>query len=260
MRLRKIREDHAGITLEGAAKLTGMSDTTLFRMETGKRRITTEEVAMVTTAYGVSWEERQEIIEFVRSGDSGGWWEKPLPGVPEEMGLLASYEHEALTLTDWSVMLIPGLLQVEPYARAVLACDAVTQEDVDVRWKARKRRQRVLGTKDYTAFIYEAALRMPFGGRQVHRQQLKHLYGARDRGIGLRVLRANRPVSVLSHSWLYLTFSSVSPVVNVETLGGAVYLQDDRVDPYTRRLRVLHELALSVSETQTMLGLLLKEI
>jgi transcriptional regulator with XRE-family HTH domain len=260
MRLRKIREDRARISLEAAARITGISDSTLYRMETGKRRISTEEVAMVTTAYGVSLDERQEIIQFVKSGDPGGWWEKPLPGVPEEMGTLASYESEALTLTDWAVMLIPGLLQVESYARALLASDGVGREDADLRWIARKRRQRILGTKDYTAFIYETALRLPFGGRQVHREQLKHLYGARDRGIGLRVLRADQAVSLLSHSWLYMTFPNVSPVVNVEMLSGGVYLQDDRVDPYTGRLRMLDTLALSVSETQTMLGQALKEM
>jgi transcriptional regulator with XRE-family HTH domain len=247
-------------TLEELAAGCGISESTLHRMETGKRRISTEEVAMITTALQVPASVRQELIEFVVSGDKGGWWERPLPGVPQEMGLLASYEAEANSLTDWSVMLVPGLLQIEPYARAYMLLDGVPSEEADLRWVARKRRQEILGRIDYTAFIYEGALRVPFGGRDIHRQQIRHLMGAPDRGVSVRVVRERQPVSSLSHSWLYMTFPSVPPVVNVEVTGGGFYLQDDRAEPFTRQVEILNDVALSGSETRTTLLGVLKEI
>jgi len=47
--------------------------------------------------------QRQELIEAARAGDVSGWWDLNLPGVPMEMGTLASYEADAFRLTDWSV-------------------------------------------------------------------------------------------------------------------------------------------------------------
>jgi transcriptional regulator with XRE-family HTH domain len=259
MRLRGLRQTRAKLNLETAAKVAGLSPAMLCRIETGKRRVSSEEVAVIATAYRIPAEERKELIEFVKSGDTGGWWERPLPGVPQEMGVLASYAAEATSLTDWAVMLIPGLLQVESYARAVMRTDGVPPDDADLRWVARKRRQEILGKIDYTAFVYEAALHTPFGGPQVHKAQIKHLAGARDRGVALRVLRA-RPLSLLFHSWHYMTFANIPPVVNVEVLGGGFYLQDDRVELYARRLNQLHDLALSSVESQAMLQALLKEM
>jgi transcriptional regulator with XRE-family HTH domain len=260
MRLRALRESRTNLSLEAAAKVIGLSSAVLSRIETGKRHISSEEVAMITTAYRLPVDERQDLIEFVKSGDSGGWWERPLPGVPQEMGLLASYASEANGLIDWSLMLVPGLLQVEHYARALWMADGVSPEDADLRWVARKRRQEILGRIDYIAFLYEAALHVPFGGSQVHREQIRHLLEARDRGVSVRVVRERQPIGVLSHSWLYMTFPSVGPVVNVEVYGGGIYLQDDRVEPYTQRLDMLRDRALSSSESRAMLRSGLKGI
>ncbi|MGB3443979.1 MAG: helix-turn-helix transcriptional regulator [Actinophytocola sp.] len=259
IRLRTLR-DARQMTLEQLAVGCGLSESTLHRIETGKRRISTEEVAMITTALMVPIAERQELIDFVVSGDKGGWWERPLPGVPKEMGLLASYEAEANGLTDWSVLLVPGLLQIEPYARAFMLTDGVPAEEADLRWVARKRRQEILGTIDYTAFIYEGALHVPFGGPEVHGQQIRHLMAASDRGIAVRVVREHLPISALSHSWLYMTFPSVPPVVNVDVTGGGVYLQGDRSEPFTRQVAILNGVALSASETRATLRGVLKEI
>ncbi|GAB3438862.1 helix-turn-helix domain-containing protein [Actinophytocola sediminis] len=261
MRLRELRTSHPKLSLEAAARVAEVSPAMLSRMETGKRHISPEEVAMITTAYRVPVAQRRELIEFVKSGDAGGWWERPLPGVPQEMGLLASYANEATSLTDWSVMLIPGLLQVESYARAVWLADGVSPDDADLRWVARRRRQEIVGRIDYTAFVHERALRIPIGGAEVHREQLEHLVGARDRGVSLRVVeRRQRIGGMLSHSWHYMSFPSATPVVNVEVYGGGFYLQDDRAEPYTHRLKRLGDIALSSTASRTIIQAVLKEV
>lgn len=259
-RLRAIRRQRTDLSLEGAAALLGWSPSTLSRTENGIREITSEEVATIVTAYRLPAAERAEIIEDARADNSAGWWDRPLPGVPEEMGVLASYAAEANSLTDWAVALVPGLLQIEPYATALWLSDGVSEEDAQLRWVARKRRQKILGNVDYTAFIHEMALYIPFGGQDVHRQQLKHLVGARDRGIAVRIVPRRLPLAVLSHSWLYMTFPNTPPVVNVEVAGGGVYLFDDQAKLYTARLNLLNQLALSSQESTTLLQSLAKEI
>lgn len=177
-RLRAIRRQRTDLSLEAAAELLGWSPSTLSRTENGIREISSEEVASIVTAYKLPAAERAEIIQDARADNTAGWWDSPLPGVPEEMGVLASYAAEADSLTNWAVMLIPGLLRIEPYAMAMWRSDGLGEKDAHVRWVARRRRQKILGNVDYTAFIHEAALHMPLGGPNTLRDQLKHLVGA----------------------------------------------------------------------------------
>ncbi|MFL6121771.1 helix-turn-helix domain-containing protein [Actinophytocola sp.] len=259
-RLRAIRKERTELSLEAAARLLGWSAATLSRTENGTRDITSEEVATMVTAYQLPPPDRDAIIQDARSVDSSGWWDRPLPGVPEEMGVLASYAAEANGLTSWAVALVPGLLQVEAYAMGLMLSDGITEEDAQLRWLARRRRQQILGAIDYTAYICETALRIPFGGRKAHCEQLEHLLGAPERGISVRILPDRRPHGLLSHSWLYMTFPSISPVVNVEVAEGGVYLLNEQARHYTAKLELLARVALSNLESSTVLTSIMREV
>jgi len=214
---------------------------------------------MILTAYRIPSAEREDVIAEARAENSSGWWDRPLPGVPTEMGTLASYEADANRMTDWSATLVPGLLQVEDYAMSLMLSQEVPQDVAELRWLARRRRQKILGTMDYAAYISETALRTPFGGPAVHRKQIRHLLDTRDRGIPVRILPEYLPVGLISHSWLYMTFPHATPVVNVEVYWGGVYLHDEQAEPYTRMVCKLDRIALPADESQTMLRSILKE-
>jgi transcriptional regulator with XRE-family HTH domain len=258
-RLRAIRKERTKLSLEAAAQTLGWGLATMSRIENGRRHISTEDVATILTAYRIPARERETVIAEARAENASGWWDRPLPGVPSEMGTLASYEAEANSLTDWAVSLVPGLLQTEDYAMAVMLSQDWPVDIAELRWVARRRRQKILGTLDYTAYISETALRTPFGGSEGHPKQLKHLLTARDRGIAVRVVPEHLPVGLISHSWLYMTFPNTSPVVNVEIAGGGVYLHDDQAEPYATLIAKLDHIALSTRESQTRLRAILKE-
>lgn len=229
------------------------------RIENGRRHISTEDIAVILGVYQIPAVEREEVIAEAKAENSSGWWERPLPGVPSEVGTLASYAADANSLTDWSVSLVPGLLQTEAYAMALMSSDDVPVEIAELRWVARRRRQQILGTLDYAAFISETALRTPFGGPNAHRAQILHLLDARVRGIPVRVVREHLPVGVISHSWLYMTFRHAPPVVNVEVAESGVYLHDDQAAPYSKVMKLLDRIALSVADSQTMFRSMVKE-
>jgi hypothetical protein len=229
------------------------------RTENGQRHITTEEVAMILTAYRIPSAEREDVIAEAKAENASGWWDRPLPGVPSEMGTLASYANDADSLTDWAVSLVPGLLQTEEYAMALMQSGNVPPDIAELRWLARRRRQKILGTVDYAAYISETALRTPFGGSEGHKKQIKHLLDARDRGIPVRVVPAHLPVGLIHHSWLYMTFPNTTPVVNIEVAGGGVYLHDEQAAPYAKVLAKLDHVALPTRESQTRLRTILKE-
>lgn len=229
------------------------------RIENGQRHISTEDVAMILIAYRIPSAEREDVIAEARAENASGWWDRPLPGVPTEMGTLASYAADANSLTNWAVSLVPGLLQTEDYAMALILSEDVPQDVAELRWLARRRRQKILGAVDYAAYICETALRIPFGGPEGHRKQIRHLLDARDRGISVRVVPDHLPLGLISHSWLYMTFPHATPVVNVEVAEGGVYLHDDQAEPYAKVLAKLDHIALSAAESQTRLRAILKE-
>lgn len=259
-RLRAIRKEQTKLSLEQAAALAQWSPSTMSRIETGKRHISSEDVATLSTIYRLPLAQRQELVESARAGSGSGWWDLPLPGVPMDMGAIASYEADAIRLTDWSVNLVPGLLQTYRYAVGLMRSGGVTADVIEARWMARLRRQQILGNLDYYAFIGEAALRTPFGGRDALREQLLVLHKARGRGIPVRVLREHQPSFLVTHSWLLMEFPNTGPVVNVEATEGSLFLHDDVAGTYVDLVGLLDRLALSTSASQALIEKIHEEL
>ncbi|MCG8917342.1 helix-turn-helix domain-containing protein [Actinokineospora sp. PR83] len=251
--LKAVRLEQTSLNLEAAAQAIGWSAATLSRTENGKRHITSEDVAMVLTTYRVPMAQREELIESARSGVQAGWWSRPLPGVLPDVGTLASYEASANAITNWSLSFIPGLLQTERYATGLMTDDRAEPQDVEMRWLARLRRQEVLPTVDYVAFLHESALHMSFGGVDAFREQLGHLAQASTRGHAVRIVRGRVPHQLLLHPWLLLHFPDAPPVLHVELNGSSVYLHDDEVDSYENMRSMLDRMALSTAESRSMI-------
>ncbi|MDL4772741.1 helix-turn-helix domain-containing protein [Actinomadura xylanilytica] len=95
------------------------------------------------------------------------------PGFPQFIEL----EDEATSVRAYVVQVIPGLLQAESYARAVMSAGQ-TPEALDEIVAARMERKPILTRVPLTQFqfvINEAALRVPVGGDEVMREQIQRL-------------------------------------------------------------------------------------
>ncbi|MGW3164150.1 helix-turn-helix domain-containing protein [Streptomyces sp. NPDC001142] len=92
----------------------------------------------------------------------------------------ALIEAEAMSRFSYDPLLVPGLLQTEPYARALFAshCPPLSADVIDQHTEARLSRQKLL-TRDPMAelsfIIGEEALRNPVGGAALMRGQWQHL-------------------------------------------------------------------------------------
>ncbi|MGA2829215.1 MAG: helix-turn-helix transcriptional regulator [Streptosporangiaceae bacterium] len=96
-------------------------------------------------------------------------------------------EHEAHArrLRSFELVVVPGLLQTETYARAVLRTRVgATEEELDETVAARMERQRILD-RDHPPELWvlldEAVLRRPVGGAEVMAKQLEFLAAAARR-------------------------------------------------------------------------------
>lgn len=256
--LKSIREQQTSLSLEAAASLMQWSSATMSRIENGKRHISAEEVAIILAVYKIPAEQRDAVIKRAKAIDEPGWWSRPLPGVPDDTGALASYEAEAHRITDWSINLIPGLLQTYEYAMDYLLNDGIPEEDAETRWMARLRRQQVVPKVDYTAYIGEIAVRTAFGGKAFI-DQLKRLVEASQRGIGVRIVPALLPHAALAQSWMLLEFPDSPPIAFTELIRSAVFVHDAETAPYIEHRAKLNKIALSTAESRDMLKKLIKQ-
>ncbi|MGC3858824.1 helix-turn-helix domain-containing protein [Micromonospora chersina] len=106
-------------------------------------------------------------------------------------------ERQAQQLRCYQPSLVPGLLQTEHYARAIIRSDDTLSEDeVEKRVAVRLDRQSILTQPDLTTFVAvidEAVLRRADEGfRGIMEQQLAHLVACVDRSeVSLHVLPAD---------------------------------------------------------------------
>jgi transcriptional regulator with XRE-family HTH domain len=256
--LKSVRTMQTELSLEAAAEQLGWSPATMSRIENGKRHISAEDVASILAVYRVPVDQRDALVRRAKAIDEPGWWSRPLPGVPDELSVLASYEADASALTDWSVGLIPGLLQTYDYAMAYMLDEGAPSVDFEMVWMARLRRQQALPKMEYTAYIGEAAIRTPFGGAEVLTAQLRHLVEVTKRGMGVRLVPEHRPHAGLYHSWLLMEFADSPPIAHIELLRGGVFLHEPEVDPYMAQRAKLSKIALSTAESRDILKKLIE--
>ncbi|GAB1515313.1 helix-turn-helix domain-containing protein [Actinophytocola sp. KF-1] len=257
-RLRAIRRQQAGISLEDAAMLAGWSASTLSRTECGHRHVSVEEVAILLTAWSVPAGLRTEVLAEFRAGCPSGWRDRPIPGIPVDAGGLASYENDAHALVSVATMGVPTLLQTRETAIGVMRAAGWVGHDCDMNWVARQKRQRRLGNVDYHAYISQTAIHTPFGGPRAWREQLEHLYTAGDRGIGVRVIPEHQSRITLPASWTTMYFPTTAPVVHIELAAGGIYFHGSETTPYTQLLHRLEQIALSQDRTRALLAHLLQ--
>jgi hypothetical protein len=90
----------------------------------------------------------------------------------------ADIEAEAVALRWYEPLIVPGLLQTEDYARAILSLrPGGNEEDLDAQVAARLARQAVLDRAQLWCVLDEGVLRREIGGAKVMQAQLDRLAG-----------------------------------------------------------------------------------
>jgi transcriptional regulator with XRE-family HTH domain len=143
---------------------------------------------------------------------------------PASFRSFAPHEAEATALYTFEHSLIPGLLQTETYARAILETHPdVTEDVVRERLAGRLSRQAVLERDDppppvMCALIDQDALNREIGGPVVMREQLVHL-AAMSR-------RPNITVQVIPNTGAHLGLLGAFTVADLGGSPGIVNLED----------------------------------
>ncbi|MER5550364.1 helix-turn-helix transcriptional regulator [Streptomyces sp. NPDC002793] len=176
-------------------------------------------------------------------------------------------EREALALSWYDNQVIPGLLQTEAYAKAVLRnrVPAFSEEEVETKAANRLERQEILHRRNpptISMVIWEAALMLQLLPDPDHTEQLRHLRAcARLPGICLQVL----PLTSRSHAGLDGPFTLLETpdhqhVAYSETQRGSQLVCDqNEVSILSQKYAMLRAQARSPEETSVLLDRLLGE-
>lgn len=265
--LRRLREAR-GITREAAGYSIRASESKISRMELGRVSFKTRDVEDLLTLYGITDEqERASLLSLAREANVAGWWHSYSDVLPSWFPTYVGLEGAASLIRAYEVQFVHGLLQTEAYARAVVrrGMKGASKADVDKRVALRLERQKYLideSAPEFHIVLDEAALRRPYGDREVMRGQLQHLIEISERpNVRLQIM----PFSFGGHSgesgaFTLLSFpeSDLSDVVYLEQLTSALYLdKHEDVTQYEKALKELQQDSPGPDESRDLLrGLL----
>ncbi|MCP2336203.1 helix-turn-helix domain-containing protein [Actinomadura rupiterrae] len=262
--LRKHRE-RAGLTTEAASDQLGWSRSKLVRFEAARTRPTAADVHAALDLYGADMTERAALAELARQARQRGWWTAYSDVFQSSYVAL---EDEASAISSWQTSHIPGLLQTEGYAHALLG-SGIRQEsanDLDRRVQARIARKALLvrsAAPTLHAILDESVLRRGLETEVMREQLLALGSAARRPNVTIQVL----PYSTGMHPGLTSSFVVFDyeeqedlSVGYVESVGGEIYLESaPDVRDIKLRFDTIRRAALPPEESVEFIAAVMKE-
>ncbi len=258
--LRRLRGVRRGAAV---ARALGWSESKLSRIETARTGISESDLDRLLSAYGVRPDDCQRLRDLARRGRGRVWWTPYRSSVPAPYDEYVALEAEAVVMSEWETQIVPGLLQTDEYARAVIevGADIGDPETIQRRLALRMARQTVLVRQPLprlSVVLDEAVLHREVGGPDVLQRQLHRLYEASTRpGVEIRVLPFSAGAhAALSESFMILDFAAGArgPVVHSEGLtGGLFHLKGEDVQIYREAFEDLRRRALPLQESRELI-------
>ncbi|WP_283133357.1 helix-turn-helix domain-containing protein [Rhizohabitans arisaemae] len=250
-RLRKV----SGLSREEVAERLELAPSTVYRIETGHTRPQSRTIRDMLDLYRLEGAEREALLNLAKEAGRRGWWHAFGDVVS---GPYIGLEAESSSLRNYEPLMIPGLLQTEGYARAVVSAALVEDPtEIERRIALRMERQRrLIGPGHFTlwAVVDEAVLRRPVGGREVLLEQLAQLVETAARpNVTIQVV----PFEVgaylgMGNPLVILGFPDPEDpdVVFLENMGGELYLEDSGlISRYTQVFDHLRAAALGPEQS-----------
>lgn len=261
--LRAIRKAR-NVTGRATAKRLGWSESKLSRLETGEQQLSPEDVSAFLAILDVTGDERDRLMAMARTPDEPAWLEPIRDGLPDESVMLSTYEAEAVRLTNWSLSLVPGMLQTMDYSYQFMLADGIPEAEVGTRLLARQHRQKLLERTEveYVAFIDETVFSRRVGDELVRRNQWRHLLDMAERpNVSIRLIPVNSDAhSGLISPFLMIEFAQALPVVHVELARSGVFLSETaETKPYTDTVARLSSISMDQADSLRAIEGLLRE-
>lgn len=251
-----------GMTQRRIAELLDWEEAKVSDLVKGKGGVTEVEVATLLGLCRTEAGELRRLLALFKETREKGFLQFYEAGLPGQICTLAEQERLATKIFVWSATLVPGLLQIDPYIRAVVAATPLVKPDyLDEVVAAKAGRRSVFHrSREFTFYIHEQALRLPVGGPAVMREQLRHLLAMLVRPyVTMRVV----PTRIGAHgglggSFTQLRYEKYEPAVFAETANPGLVVEDrGSVAAYDLVLAQLSREALDEVESRELIADLL---
>jgi len=261
--LRRLRE-RAGLVGEEVARRLGWSTSKISRLERGQSAIKHSDLRRLLDLYRVDPPRREELMTLAEESQLSGRLKvisARLPGVHAEF---LNVEAEAESVWNWEPQIVPGLLQTEDYARAVMlgwhSMFTEPPSEVERRVEARRLRQQALQRDpplQLSVVMDESVLHRKLGEASIMRTQLQHIVEAsRLPNISVRILPLKSDHPVTTGAFTYVKFPQIHEVplddiVTFEHLTGTDQSEDqDDTYKYSVAFRALQESSLGLDQSR----------
>ena len=261
--LRRLR-DEAGLTQDEVAGRLDWHPTKVMRIETGRTAPHPNDVRVMLGLFGVTNPEQvAALVKLAQDARQRGWWYSYRDVLLNRYEFFIGLEAEASSIRNFELAMVPGLLQTDDYARALIGGGPMELDatEVERRVEVRMTRQQALDRDERPqlwVIVDEAAIRRTVGGPAVMRGQLEALVKLAGQA---RTTIQVVPYSAGAHPgqlgpFVILGFTEPSEpeVVTMETVGGNLYVdKPEEVRLYTTAFDHLRAVALSPGDTRAML-------
>ena len=263
--MRRHREA-AGVTIDSVAARIGCSTSKVSRIETGHTTATPTDVQNILDIYGVDEAIKAELVQIAREARLKGWWH---PFSTVLTGAYVGLEAAARSVRTYEQQVVPGLLQSEEYAIAMIQAARLGDIDPEIeqRVHVRMARQSLLTSDDpidLRVVLDETVLSRPVGGDEVMRDQLRRLIeAARLPNVTLQIL----PFAVGAHAGMDGTFAILefeeerdADVVFTENATGGLFLEkSEELQKYHAIFEAIQATALDPDQSAEMMEMLAEE-
>lgn len=269
IRLTELRKK-AGMDQAEVAQWTGLSQTTISRIENAKAAIEVKHVRLLAMCYDVQAPEIDQLLRMAAESNDRGLLVAHSDTVPDFARDYVELEGYATDLWVHEPAWIFGLFQTPAYVRAVRlsSVPTATPEELDRSVALRvARQQRLHGPTPPTLRVVldEAVLHRAIGGPVVMAEQLAHLVEVSHLPtVDLRII----PFALGSHRALGAGFTVLKfegfggmDVVYTENLRAASYLEKPAdLDHYVQVFEEISSAALSPEESRVLLDTLRRQL
>jgi transcriptional regulator with XRE-family HTH domain len=249
--LRKGREA-AELTQRDAAGALEWSLSKLIRIESGAQGISVTDLNALLALYVVTDRDQVAALTTAARGSRGqSWWNGYRDIVSTQFALLLGHESQAASLRVAHPFLVPGLLQTEEYAAALMGVyrdHGRAKRIIELRME---RQERLFRSGAESLFVIgEEALHRWIGGPSVLRRQLEHLLDiGRHTSAAIRIV----PFTGGSHPGLQSPFTLLrlretdEEILFLEGINGDDLARDepDRIAEYGEYFEMMYGIALA---------------
>ncbi|MGI5353058.1 helix-turn-helix domain-containing protein [Streptomyces sp. CA-250714] len=255
----RLHRERLGYTLADAAHVIRASTSKVSRLERGESPAKPRDVHDLAAFYGLSREQQSQLDQLLAQAGNADLYARFADVTPNFLKRLIRLEGSAESISVFEPRVVPGLLQTEAYARALVRMMEVGLSDpeVDRVVALRMQRQVILdkGVPTLAALIAEEVLYRPYGTAGVMAEQMKFLLKATlTNRVNVRIVRKQAMVPPYPIFHLKLPDVDCQELAYVEHLDGANYVTQKRqLDKYRKLLVNVRANAYNREESTTSL-------